>query len=717
MNLSCIDFVMFSSRGQHDEGNMSRPSWKRERSNNLINLSPNEDEELANCLVLLSNSGDHYNSAFQCKACKKVFTSHQALGGHRASHKKVKGCFATQNKEEEEDEDEYKEEDEEEEEEEEEDKATAADYNNIITRKRSNAHECTICHRVFSSGQALGGHKRCHWLTPSSYFHMTPLHDSSSVARSQMLEQPSLDLNLTCQEYSVDPTVMSVWRDDGGNNHNATSPDSWLKLASVTSLVGSHLLHSPSLCLVPQTSLYVLCCQHPPAHNVKTFMDRDLFTSSTPSSASSLRCFFPFHPYCPPILTCLEMNIEDFLMFCWELRQVPSEIGVKPILLLTGVDESSSLMSISFQERSHFAPFAITSHIQQVLNMLYPLLSCSHLCNYAVDLKKEMPSSETYGLGIVGLSFIINAVDGVFTSISSEFRHQRGSPTCPNSHVRFILDLAQSHPLLEDCSPIALQQKANQTSSCRGHERTFAPECKNCLMLPYSVASSKGIFPKSPLKRQSSRGAQLKSLSDFDRSWKDFKMFINQPATTKPGICSHFHTMTEYSEELLESGFINTLWYRYGNISIKSLLLAICHAFSPSLVKLFCCFTGVMMARSSSPSSLVHHCPLKLSFQDKFMKMSSRQGRERSPGPREIAIDFLLSGENLFTTVPLFKSKESYQSNVSKARPGQLGRAKILEKAKREGCDVDRPHGLAAAFRSSVNELTNDLCLLLLDFH
>ncbi|KAG2305323.1 hypothetical protein Bca4012_064384 [Brassica carinata] len=180
--------------------------------------------------------------------------------------------------------------------------------------------------------------------------------------------------------------------------------------------------------------------------------------------------------------------------FCWELRQVPSEIGVKPILLLTGVEESSSLMSISFQERSHFTPFAITSHIQQVLNMLYPLLSCSHLCNYAVDLKKEMPSSETYGLGIVGLSFIINAVDGVFTSISSEFRHQRGSPTCPNSHVRFILDLTQSHPLLEDCSPVALQQKANQTSSCRGHERTFAPECKNCLMLPYSVTSSKGIF-------------------------------------------------------------------------------------------------------------------------------------------------------------------------------------------------------------------------------
>ncbi|KAF3585843.1 hypothetical protein F2Q69_00025550, partial [Brassica cretica] len=141
------------SRGQHDEGNMSRPSWKRERSNHLINLSPNQDEELANCLVLLSNSGDHYNS-----------------GGHHNKHGHGKG-------------------------------------------------------------QALGGHKRCHWLTPSTYFLMTPLHDSSFAARSQMLEQPSLDLNLACQEYSVDPTVMRVGSDDGGNNHNATSPDSWLKLA------------------------------------------------------------------------------------------------------------------------------------------------------------------------------------------------------------------------------------------------------------------------------------------------------------------------------------------------------------------------------------------------------------------------------------------------------------------------------------------------------
>ncbi|KAF0922105.1 hypothetical protein E2562_024677 [Oryza meyeriana var. granulata] len=156
---------------------------------------------------------------FECKACKKVFTSHQALGGHRASHKKVKGCFAakldsnrneTQRQQQ---------------------RVTAAPHDdtkdttshviadvstdaNAISanadadgkavnigageiviataasdmammpvddltpalapsavspfKKKGKVHECSICHRVFTSGQALGGHKRCHWLTSSS---------------------------------------------------------------------------------------------------------------------------------------------------------------------------------------------------------------------------------------------------------------------------------------------------------------------------------------------------------------------------------------------------------------------------------------------------------------------------------------------------------------------------------------------------------------------
>lgn len=89
-------------------------------------------------------------SKFECSSCKKVFGSHQALGGHRASHKNVKGCFAiTRNDGEEE--------------------APVVDDKGEVKDAGEDkmlmvfGHKCSICLRVFPSGQALGGHKRCHW--------------------------------------------------------------------------------------------------------------------------------------------------------------------------------------------------------------------------------------------------------------------------------------------------------------------------------------------------------------------------------------------------------------------------------------------------------------------------------------------------------------------------------------------------------------------------
>ncbi|GFP81765.1 zinc finger protein zat2 [Phtheirospermum japonicum] len=99
---------------------------------------------------------------FQCKACKKIFNSHQALGGHRASHKKVKGCFAAKLDGGDEEIDPVQEERE---------PAIPSGSDparSASTSKRPKMHECSVCRRVFSSGQALGGHKRCHWLTTSS---------------------------------------------------------------------------------------------------------------------------------------------------------------------------------------------------------------------------------------------------------------------------------------------------------------------------------------------------------------------------------------------------------------------------------------------------------------------------------------------------------------------------------------------------------------------
>ncbi|CAJ1975347.1 unnamed protein product [Sphenostylis stenocarpa] len=119
---------------------------------------------------------------FECTTCKKIFHSYQALGGHRASHKKIKGCFASRNESSENSteleadlspdpttesklvKNEYVEEHE---------MVTVTTTTTTTTgfdnaedivreSKKGKGHECPICLKVFPSGQALGGHKRSH---------------------------------------------------------------------------------------------------------------------------------------------------------------------------------------------------------------------------------------------------------------------------------------------------------------------------------------------------------------------------------------------------------------------------------------------------------------------------------------------------------------------------------------------------------------------------
>ncbi|XP_051124409.1 uncharacterized protein LOC127246846 [Andrographis paniculata] len=205
-----------------DDGAGGRRGWsKRRRSlrskvgcvSSNYSTSDEDDLLLARCLVQLANTpvsppvldmeessasasreeerrnpsgGSYFRAAagkaaskgvFECKACNKVFNSHQALGGHRASHKKVKGCYAA--KQDQSDQDnvainssggggDYSRQD------------NNADPNTSFrfeqgpaalvgaARRKSKVHECSICHRVFTSGQALGGHKRCHWITSNA---------------------------------------------------------------------------------------------------------------------------------------------------------------------------------------------------------------------------------------------------------------------------------------------------------------------------------------------------------------------------------------------------------------------------------------------------------------------------------------------------------------------------------------------------------------------
>ncbi|WOH06952.1 hypothetical protein DCAR_0626381 [Daucus carota subsp. sativus] len=111
----------------------------------------NTDEYLALCLVMLAHDGDksifpaksvthppqsNTDVVYTCTVCDKAFASYQALGGHKASHRK----------------------------------GTTSDTNSAATTSSATAtttsgrtHECSICHKCFPSGQALGGHKRRHY--------------------------------------------------------------------------------------------------------------------------------------------------------------------------------------------------------------------------------------------------------------------------------------------------------------------------------------------------------------------------------------------------------------------------------------------------------------------------------------------------------------------------------------------------------------------------
>ncbi|KAG2241073.1 hypothetical protein Bca52824_090360 [Brassica carinata] len=125
------------------------PTLSSNHLNQRFSLMSEEDYEVASYLLMLSEatplSSSSTGERFECGGCKKVFGSHQALGGHRASHKNVKGCFASTN-------------------------VTGDDPVTVTSNHDqqgkmvtfSERHKCNICYRVYSSGQALRGHMRFH---------------------------------------------------------------------------------------------------------------------------------------------------------------------------------------------------------------------------------------------------------------------------------------------------------------------------------------------------------------------------------------------------------------------------------------------------------------------------------------------------------------------------------------------------------------------------
>lgn len=213
-------------------------------TSSAISTSTEEDEDMANCLILLARGNsppqpeeiktataaaaaeNKFSSrkfaematttigkvgifVYECKTCNRAFPSFQALGGHRASHKKPKTAAEVDQRKSPpaaappHDQEERQGE------------GQLRKLSTIISPppptqfpskslqsdpNKPKMHECSICGSEFGSGQALGGHMRRHRPAPSTSAKIptsidnntTSSHEACVKARNML----ALDLNL-----------------------------------------------------------------------------------------------------------------------------------------------------------------------------------------------------------------------------------------------------------------------------------------------------------------------------------------------------------------------------------------------------------------------------------------------------------------------------------------------------------------------------------------
>ncbi|XVF39821.1 hypothetical protein PTKIN_Ptkin01aG0063000 [Pterospermum kingtungense] len=203
---------------------------------------PTEEEYLALCLIMLARGGrDTSTSAsasttpqrhrsptpttapppataqasteqklsYKCSVCNKAFNSYQALGGHKASHRKPSGgnddqqSTSTTTS------------------------ATVGGINSAASNPSGRLHECSICHKSFPTGQALGGHKRCHYEGGSGNNNASASVVSTSEGVSSTMSQISqrnFDLNLPALPEFSPAFIVSGGDDEVESPHPAKKP-------------------------------------------------------------------------------------------------------------------------------------------------------------------------------------------------------------------------------------------------------------------------------------------------------------------------------------------------------------------------------------------------------------------------------------------------------------------------------------------------------------
>ncbi|KAG0497751.1 hypothetical protein HPP92_002442 [Vanilla planifolia] len=192
-----------------------------------------EEEDMANCLIPspraaegtgrderreqeVHGGGSQWGDragfyVYECKTCKKCFSSFQALGGHRANHKKLEMAASSA----------------------EEKKGIVEECDMQIgmnslpskpvawTGGKAKVHVCSICGSGFSSGQALGGHMR--------------RHRPPTVATEEAVEETKKDKSVLSLDLNLPASA------DDENSHFAVAGNANFPPAVVApALVGCH---------------------------------------------------------------------------------------------------------------------------------------------------------------------------------------------------------------------------------------------------------------------------------------------------------------------------------------------------------------------------------------------------------------------------------------------------------------------------------------------